>query len=147
MGDDDDLAFARLRLVGDRIQAGLRARLQGDQTFSVRHRVVRLTRLPACMGRGIARANVIRRRSFKDAERAFAQARIGFDRKAGGIRNRLRGLQRTAQITRHQTHTARRFQALPGRQRLSLTGGRQSAVALPLNAVLTIPHRFAVAND
>lgn len=112
------------------------------------NRVVRIDGAVAAEGARIARADLVVREAFARPEVPLAQPVVEPDGEPRGGRDGARGVVGAAEVARDQE-----IERITGGQapadgfRLRAPGRRERAVALPLDALLEVPLRLAVADD
>jgi hypothetical protein len=136
------------RLVRERLEGPRHALVESAAAFASRDRVIRIDRAVAAESTRIARADLAVRESLARAEAALPEPQIEPDGKARGGGDGPRGIVGAPEVARDE-EVERLPRREPPRDGLGLRapGCRERAVALPLDALLEVPLRLAVADD
>jgi hypothetical protein len=112
------------------------------------NREIRIDGAVAAEGARIARADLVVREAFARPEMPLAKPVVEPDVEPRGDRDGARGVVGAAEIARDQEIEGIASRQAPGDGlRLRAPGCRERAVALPLDALLEVPLRLAVADD
>jgi len=136
------------RLAGERLEGARDARVERAPALAPGNRVVGIDRAVAAEGAGIALADLVVREPLARAEMALAQPGIEPDGKPRGGGDGARGVVGAPEVARDEEVEGLCAREAPGdRFGLRAAGRGERAVALPLDALLEVPLRLAVADD